>query len=340
MQGRPRSPHGRSGQTRRDWLVRQAGRALAVAWPLGAGCQAPLPPLRVGSLVFPGHELLFLARESGWLDPARVRLIEMRSNTDTLRALGAGQLEAAQLTLDEALQARARGLDLRIIHVLDVSVGADAVLARPGLRDPRQLRGRRVGVEDSAGGAIVLGAFLAAAGLRVGDIVKVPMTLDQTRDFYRSGEVDAVVTAEPWIAHLEAEGAVRLFDSRAIPGRIVDVLVARADAIALHAAGFQHLVDAHSRALQAWRRAPGPDQAPARLMAPRLQMAPADVPLVFRGLLLPSREEARTMLAPDGLITRTARDLLAVMAADGLATVPWSWADAVEPRFVQAPWSG
>lgn len=334
------TPPRRGALSRRGWLRWQAAWAVSAGVPLLAGCSAPLPPLRVGSLVFPGYELIFLARESGWLDPARVRLIELRSNTDTLRALASGQLEAAQLTLDETLQARARGQDLRILHVLDVSAGADAVMARPGLRDPARMRGRRIGVEDSAGGAIMLGAFLQAAGLRPSDIVKVPMTLDQSVSVYRSAEVDAVVTAEPWISQLEAEGAVRIFDSRAIPGRIVDVMVARADAIQTHAEGFQHLVDAHTRALEAWRREPGPEQAPARLMAPRLQIEPAEVPGVFRGLALPDRQEARGMLAPEGQITRTARELMTVMETEGLAVTPWSWADAVEPRFVNAPFSG
>jgi NitT/TauT family transport system substrate-binding protein len=54
----------------------------------------------VGSIVFPGYESLFLAREAGLLEERQVRLIELLANTDTLRALAAGQLEAAALTLD------------------------------------------------------------------------------------------------------------------------------------------------------------------------------------------------------------------------------------------------
>ncbi|TSE23541.1 putative aliphatic sulfonates-binding protein [Tepidimonas sediminis] len=320
---------------RRRWLAGAGGLALAAA--LG-GCQPPLPPLRIGSLVFPGYELLFLAREAGWLDPAQVRLIELRSNTDTLRALASGQLEGAQLTLDEVLLGRARGIRLRIVHVLDISDGADAVIARPGLRQPGQLRGRRIGVEDSAGGVILLDALLKAQRLRVEDVVKVPMTLDRSVEMLTSGAVDAVVTAEPWASRLEAQGAVRVFDSRAIPGRIVDVLALRAEVLAARAPAVQHLVDAHTRAWWLWGREPAPDQLPARLMAPRLQVPAAQVPALFRGLRLPARDEVRAMLAPDGQISRTAGELLALMAERGMPTSPWQWDDTVDARFVSAPW--
>jgi ABC-type nitrate/sulfonate/bicarbonate transport system substrate-binding protein len=84
--------------------------------------------MRVGSIVFPGYEDLFLARELGLLDERRVRLVELLANTDTLRALAAGQLEAAALTLDELMSARADGVDLRAVLVFDVPEGANVVV--------------------------------------------------------------------------------------------------------------------------------------------------------------------------------------------------------------------
>ncbi len=308
---------------------------------LAGGCAAPRPPVRIGSLVFPGYELLFLARESGRLDPARVRLVELLSNTDTLRALAVGQLEGAQLTLDEVLVARARGLDLRIVHVLDVSDGADAVVARPTLaaRGLAALRGRRIAVEDSAGGIVLYAALLRAAGLSPRDVVKVPMTLDRSVAVYQRGEADVIISAEPWLSQLEHQGAQRLLDSRAVPGQILDVLAVRADALA-DAAAWQHAVDAHAQALQLWRFDSAPDGVAARLMAPRLQVPPADVPALFRGLHLPTREQVRAMLAPEGTVTLAARQLLTLLAAAGVVTEPWAWARVVEPRFVQAPFGG
>jgi hypothetical protein len=107
-------------------LPRRLLLAAAVAGWLPAlhACSAPVAAMRVGSIVYPGYESMFLARELGLLDERRVRLVELLHNSDTLRALAAGQLEAAALSLDGLLTARADGVDLRAVLVFDVAAGA------------------------------------------------------------------------------------------------------------------------------------------------------------------------------------------------------------------------
>ncbi|WP_254517510.1 ABC transporter substrate-binding protein, partial [Salmonella enterica] len=76
-----------------------------------------------------------------------------------------GRLEAAALTLDEVLLGRNQGLDLRVILVLDISTGADVVVAAPHVHSLADLKGRRIGFEEGATGALMMNAVLAAAGL-------------------------------------------------------------------------------------------------------------------------------------------------------------------------------
>ena len=129
---------------RRRALGLAAGSALWASLGVLSGCGDPDPPLKVGTIVFPGYEFLFLARESGQLKPEEVRLVELLSSTDNLRLVEENRLDAATLTVDEVMATRAKGVDLRIVAVLDVSEGADAVMARAGIATPEQLRGRRV----------------------------------------------------------------------------------------------------------------------------------------------------------------------------------------------------
>lgn len=259
---------------RRSALALLACVALA---PALTTCSAPLAPLRVGVIVFPGYEFMFLARELGLMDPVRVRLVEMRANTDTIRALASGQLEAAAMTLDELMTARADGVDLRAVMIFDISAGADVVLARDNLT-LSTLAGKRIGVEDGAMGAVMLSALLTAAGLTLDQVVKVPLTLDRSEEALRKRKVDAVVTAEPWASRLEKAGARRIFDSTAIPGRIVDVMAVRADAIATHSDAIRHLVAGHFAAQRFWQKSP---QEAAAHMAPRLGISPAEVSDLF-----------------------------------------------------------
>ncbi len=312
---------------RRPVLAVLAGMAAAVCLPGLGGCSAPVPAMRVGCIVFPGYEDLFLARELGLLDEHRVRLVELLANTDTLRALAAGQLEAAALTLDELLSARADGVDLRAVLVFDISHGADVVLARAPI-SLQNLAGRRIAVEDGAMGAVMLSALLDAAGLTPQQIRKVSITLDRSEELFGQGLVDVVVTADPWAMRLERQGAQRIFDSSAIPGRIVDVLAVRADALERHAAALRHLLQCHFAARKRMRDAP--EQA-APLMAGRLQTPPGDVMALYRGLQLPELAQNRDMLAAGASVDQTAQALQNLMVAAGLlgpATLQQAVADA------------
>lgn len=316
-----------AGGTRRHAL-RTAG-ALALA-PLLSACQEPVAPMRLGSIVFPGYEFVFLAREQGWLDERQVRLIELRSNTDALRALASGQLEAAMLTLDEMLSARADGIDLKLVLILDVSDGADVVLARPPLT-LRDLKDRRVAVEDSAGGVIMLSSVLAAAGLRIEQVRKVSYTLDRSVDFYAQGKADVLVTAEPWASQIERLGARRLYDSRSIPGRIVDVLAVRADALARHAPALRRVVASHFRAQSFWRQQPDVAAYP---LAPRLQLRPSEVAGAFKGLELPGVQDNRAWMEGGGQLAQTLRDLQTAMRRDKLLQRHVVLADIVDTSFL------
>lgn len=278
------------------------------------GCSAPQPALRAGSIVFPGYEMVFLARDLGKLDERQVRLIELPSNTDTVRALASGQLEAANLTLDECIAARGEGLDLRVLAVLDISAGSDAVYSRYPMT-LADLAGKRIAVEDSAVGATVLAALLEAARLRPDQIVKLPTLLPSTARTFASGQADVVITAEPWASQIEAAGGHRLFDSTAMPGRIVDVMVAHAQALRQQPQAVRHLVNAHFIGLAHWHSQPADA---ARRMAPRLDVPPEQVPRVFRGLDLPDRQENIQLLRDGGQIDATARLLQADMLRQGL----------------------
>ena len=298
-----------------------------------SACQPPLPVLRVGAIPFAGYGFLFLAHDLGLLAPHRVQMKELRSSTDVLRALASGRLEAAALTLDEVLTGLQGGIPLTVVAVLDQSAGADVVMARPPIQRAADLRGRRIGVESSAVGAFMMAALLDAAALRAQDVQLVQVALPDSATAYRQGRADAVVTAEPWASQLEAEGAQRVFDSRAIPGRIVDVLAVRTELLATQAAQVRVLVDSHFDALARYQK----DRAPlAPLLAPVLQLPADQVDQAFRGLDLPSRQANQALMAPSGPLVRGLPSLVALLQAQGLLeAVALDTTALMDPRWVQ-----
>jgi hypothetical protein len=102
------------------------GALLAPA--LIPACGKTPSPLRVGTNIWIGYESLYVAENRGLLARQAIRLITMRNASEVQQALHAGMLEAAAMSLDEALNLVEEGLDLRVVLVMGVSHGADVVL--------------------------------------------------------------------------------------------------------------------------------------------------------------------------------------------------------------------
>lgn len=293
---------------REDWptflVPRHIVACLVVVLGILTACsQPPEPPLRIGTSFWPGYEPLHLAKSLGLYDDYRVKLIELVNASDVLHAMRTRNLEGAVLTLDEALTLIQDGIDLRVILVMDVSNGGDVLLAKPEIKTLAGLRGKRVAVEDTAVGAILLDAALEAAGLTVADIEVVACTVDRHEDCYSSA--NAVVTFEPVRTRLLNQGARLLFDSSQIPGRIVDVLVVHAEITETHPESLQYLLGGYFQALEHLQHQP--DDA-ARRMAVRLGITAAEMLASYDGISLPGLSGNKTLFAegPESLQTTVA----------------------------------
>lgn len=280
------------------------------------GCGRGGEPLRVASHHWPGYEFMFLAQREGWISPQDSILVETGSATESLQHLAAGKAEGAALTLDEMLGARERGLPLMAVLVFDISVGADMLLARHDIATLAQLKGRRIGFEKSAVGAIMLHKALEAAALTLADVKAIPVTADLHVQTWNSGEVDALITFDPAASQLLATDAQRLFDSSRIPDTIIDVLAIMPAALERHRDALKKLVAAHFQGLRNFRKNPNDV---AYRMAESFKLPPKEVIGTFRGMELPTERRNRKLLqGQDAVVTRTAKELAAIMAQTGL----------------------
>jgi NitT/TauT family transport system substrate-binding protein len=306
---------------RRDFLASASGFALLAGLTSFTGCAPRAEPgLRIATNQWIGYELLYLSQSLGQLDHTGVRLVELLSNTDSVQALAAGTVDGAGLTLDEAITARAAGLDFKIVLVFDFSAGADALLVRPGIDQLSDLKGKRIGVEQTGVGALMLDAALKRTSLTAADVQVISLTVDQHLAAFNNHEVDALVTFEPIASQVEAAGGRRLFDSSSIPGSIVDVLVLSTKALEANPNTARRLIARYFHALTYLRHNPADA---AQRMAPRLGLTPAAVSTSYQGLVLPDLAENQRLLGgmPSPLET-TAAGLAALMLREKLIARP------------------
>ncbi len=259
-----------------------------------AGClSAPTPPLKLGTNLWPGYEPLYLARERNLLSDDKVVLVELLSASEVMRAFRNGAIDAAALTLDEVINLRAVGLKPVIVQVADISHGADVILARPGIASVADLRGHRVGVEATALGAYMLSRALGLQQMSPVDVDVVRVEVNEHREAFLRGDVDAVVTFDPVRQQLLEAGAVQVFDSSQIPGEIVDVLVVRESLLESHHDQVQHLIRAWQQSLELIRSQP---EVSAAQMARRLKLTPEEVLQSQADMELPGWQRSRELM--------------------------------------------
>jgi len=220
-----------------------------------------------------------------WLDTQQVKLIHAETFTDSIRLIEQGKVDAAGLTLDEVLRIRESGVALAVILICDVSAGADMLLAKPGIHSLTELKGKRIGVEDGALGALMKYEILQAAGLKASEVQFVPLTTERQVEAWHHNQIDATITYEPTASHIQQEGGKPIFDSRQAPDLIYDVIAVHPNALdEAHADALRHLVAAHLKALAHINS--NPDDAAYR-MARHFGLAAEQVMTTFKGLLLP-----------------------------------------------------
>ena len=239
------------------------------------GCQPDPDAVRVGSNRWLGYAPFYLADELQWTAPSDIRLDEtllLQASTD---------------------------LNLEIILIASVSAGADVLFARPPIATLDDLRGRRIGVENTALGAYFLSRVLDQAQLDIADLDVVSLPVHEQVEAYTAGRVDAVITFASEGPALEASGARRIFDSRQLPGEIVDVLVVDRQRVSpeqrrrLRALWFD--------ALRAWQEQRA--KTDPHLLA-RLGLTPAALQVTLNGLLMGDRTVNREWL-DDGQLHRS-----------------------------------
>ena len=262
-----------------------------------AGSIQAAGPLRVGINAWPGYQPLRLADEiKGWEKNGIIHIEQFASSSQTLAAFRTGALDAAAVTLDEALRLLEEKIPVRVVLVIDFSNGADAILARPGVKKFAGLSGKRIGVEKSAvGGYMILRAMEKHhMDPALAQIVAVPFGSHEQA--FSSGQVDAVVTFEPVRTKLIKAGAVELFSSKQIPGEITDVLVVRDQTARKRYRAVKTFVEGWFAALEYMEAKP--EEAMGRL-AGLMGISAREAKSGFAGLQLPSAAENKALLAGD-----------------------------------------
>ena len=150
---------------------------------------------------------------------------------NVLPGLEIGDLDCTMRTIGEHMsRPLAADSNLVVIGVIDVSVGADGVVAAPGIDSVTDLVGKTFAGEINHPGTIMTAHALKQAGYDFNKDVKVRLiATDDGQAVFEDDEVAAVATWEPMLSEIVAntsrKGSKILLSSADFNGLITDVVI-------------------------------------------------------------------------------------------------------------------
>lgn len=270
-------------------------------------------PLKFATNHWLGYEPLYVAEDLDLIDQNKVSVFTLSSTTDVFRALRHGEIAGAALTLDEALLLSFEGLPLTIIGVADISNGADSVMLSHRFSVDQSMAGMRIAYEGNVLGAYMVARMLEKKGLNLQDVTLVVAAPHEHAAMLDSGEIDAVVTYEPFVTRLKSK-ASSIFSSSDIPGEIVDVMAI--DTTRASTEQVSHLLDV-------WRlgvtQIVASDDRVMQAIADRHQLTKDDLHAAFKTIAFPNiHGDQQTLFVDSEQLNRTVRRLWQVMQHVGL----------------------
>jgi NitT/TauT family transport system substrate-binding protein len=312
-----------------------AGATLAGAQDVPA---APEPgPIKMGIEPWLGYGQWHIAAKKGLfaaqgLDD--VEVINFNTDADINAALAAGQLQAGNIATHTAMNFIANGLPIRIVALLDVSKTADAIITDGSVSDIAGLKGKQVAYEEGTTSDILLNYALAAHGMTIADIEKVPMPASDAGAALIAGQVPVAVTYEPYLtlAQQQDPKVKMLYSAGENPGLVSDVFVVREEFLAERPGAIAALLRAWDAALADYQA----DTPGGRgIIAEAVGAKPEELATAFDGVVYYSMKENATEL-PGAFTTEVIPDVQAAAIKAGILPAEVDMSKAIDGRFVDA----
>jgi NitT/TauT family transport system substrate-binding protein len=289
--------------------------------------------LRIGTNLWPGYEPLYVARDRQVFQGLDLQLIEYRAAGQVINGLRKGTINMAAVTLDEAVRIAASGIPVEVIWLFNISDGADQLLARPGINNINELKGKKIGVESNALGAYLLQRFFSLHQLSPADYQVVGLDLAAHAQAMEHAEVDAVMTFEPEKSKMLRQGATALFTSREVPGEVMDVLIVRKDGpdVPTEAQLQQFIRQYHQLFSQMEADLPAWYDALNR----RMKLSPDELAQTYRELQIPSVAMQRTILDNKSRLADVIKGYETVLLQIGMIEKPCACSALINTKYLE-----
>jgi NitT/TauT family transport system substrate-binding protein len=272
---------------------------LAVA-PISTAFAAS--PLRIAYSDWPGWVAWEVAIQKGWIKQAGVEAEFLWFEyAPSMEAFAAGKVDAVMMTNGDSLVTGAGGAKNVVIMLTDYSNGNDMIVARPGIRSVKDLKGKKIGLEVGLVEHLMLLNALQKNGMTESDVTIVNTPTGQTPQVLASGQVDAIAAWNPNAGQaLKAvAGSTAIYTSADEPGLIYDTIAVTPQSLAQRRGDWVKIVALWDKVL-AYINDPATRDDALKIMAARTGSTPAEYAAFIGGTRFLSLAESAKVIAGMG----------------------------------------
>ena len=194
-------------------------------------------PLKIAYSDWPGWIAWEIGIQKGWFKEAGVDVkFEWFDYVPSMDAYVAGKVDAVCMTNGDALVTGATGKPSVGILINDFSNGNDMIVAAPGINSIKDLKGKKVGIEEGFVEHLLLLTGLEKNGMTLNDVTIVNTPTNETAQVFGSKAVDAIGAWQPnsGQALKTVPGSKAIFTSADAPGLIYDLLYVSPESLEKH----------------------------------------------------------------------------------------------------------
>jgi NitT/TauT family transport system substrate-binding protein len=283
------------------------------------GCKKESPPIRVGMIIWPGYDFLYLAEKNGFCkeEGVNVQLFDFVSLSDSRRAFERGQIDVVAGTIVELLITReSSDRSPQAFFVTDFSNGADVILGKSPISTVSELKGKRVGVEPASLDLLTLNLALRQNQMNLDDVTLIPLAQNGMEYGFEMQEVDAICTYPPTSLKVLSKGDANiLFNSTQIPGYIVDVLMADESFINNRSEDLAKLLRAFDKAILFTKEHP---EEALPVIADHDQLTVEELEVAYSGMIVEPLENQMQYFSDHGQLVKAASIAIEVLKETGV----------------------
>jgi NitT/TauT family transport system substrate-binding protein len=251
--------------------------------------------LTVGYSDWPGWVAWQVAIDKGWFKEAGIDVkFQWFDYSASMDAFTAGKIDADLMTNGDTLVTGAGGGKGIMIMLTDYSDGNDMIVAKPGIKSLKQLKGQKIGIEMGLVEHLLLLNGLKKYGMSEKDVTLVNSKTNETPQVLASGQVAAIGAWEPVSgqAMKALPGSRPVYTSKDAPGLIYDVLAVNPTKLAANKADWIKLIKVWNRVVH-YINNPKTQPDALKIMSARVGLTPAAYKPLLKGTHLIDVAEAK-----------------------------------------------